>query len=178
MVTGGTPSAPIIGPMPRPSPSVNRPSVSRCIVVAYDAVTIGWRVLLFVAAVAMRMRSVTEPAAPDRVQASFTLNRSEMNAVPRPIASAAVTAVDISAELLAAAAELSAHVRPPIAFQQADAEQLPFEDGCFDRVISTFGVIFAAYQEQAAGELGRVCRRGGRLCLATWAPEGAVADFF
>jgi len=91
---------------------------------------------------------------------------------------AAVTAVDISAELLTAAAELSAHVRPPIAFQQADAEELPFENGRFDRVISTFGVIFAANQEQAAAELGRVCRRGGRLCLATWAPDGAVADFF
>ena len=77
--------------MPRPSPSAKRPPVSRCIVVAYDAVTIGWRVLWLVAAVAMRMRSDTAPAAPHRVHASLMLNRSEMNAEPRPMASASRT---------------------------------------------------------------------------------------
>ena len=91
---------------------------------------------------------------------------------------AAVTGVDISRELLAAAADLSGHVRPVIEFLLADAERLPFEDGAFDAVISTFGVMFALDQGAAAAELGRVCRSGGRLALATWAPEGAVAEFF
>jgi SAM-dependent methyltransferase len=91
---------------------------------------------------------------------------------------AAVTAVDISEELLAAARELSAHVRPPIECRQADAERLPCEDAAFDGVISTFGVMFAFDQAQAAVELGRVCRPGGRLVLATWAPAGTVAEFF
>ena len=93
-------------------------------------------------------------------------------------AGASVTGVDISDELLSAARELSAHVKPPIAFLLADAERLPFEDGAFDGVISTFGVMFAADQRKAAAELARVCRPGGRLALATWAPEGAVAEFF
>jgi ubiquinone/menaquinone biosynthesis C-methylase UbiE len=93
-------------------------------------------------------------------------------------AGATVTAVDISPELLAAATDISAHIQPPIEFQLADAEQLPFDDGVFDGVISTFGVMFAVNQEAAAAELGRVCRPGGRLALATWAPEGAVAEFF
>jgi len=91
---------------------------------------------------------------------------------------AVVTAVDISPELLAAAADLSGHIRPPIEFRLGDAEQLPFDDGTFDGVISTFGVMFAINQAAAAAELGRVCRSGGRLVLATWAPEGAVAEFF
>jgi SAM-dependent methyltransferase len=91
---------------------------------------------------------------------------------------ARVTAIDISAELLSAAEELSAHIQPPITFQLGDAEQLPFPDGSFDGVISTFGVIFAQDQKRAAAELGRVCRKGGRLCLATWAPDGSVAAFF
>jgi SAM-dependent methyltransferase len=91
---------------------------------------------------------------------------------------AAVTGVDISEELLAAARELSAHLRPPIEYRQADAERLPFEDGSFDGVISTFGVMFAFDQAQAAAELARVCRLGGRLVLATWAPAGSVAQFF
>jgi ubiquinone/menaquinone biosynthesis C-methylase UbiE len=89
-----------------------------------------------------------------------------------------VTGVDISQELLAAAADLSRHIRPPIEFRLGDAEQLPFDNGAFDGVISTFGVMFAIDQATAAAELGRVCRSGGRLVLATWAPEGAVAKFF
>jgi SAM-dependent methyltransferase len=93
-------------------------------------------------------------------------------------AGARVTAVDIAADLLAAAQELSAHVRPPITFRLADAENLPFADGVFDGVISTFGVMFAQNQQQAAAELGRVCRKGGRLALATWTRDGAVAQFF
>jgi SAM-dependent methyltransferase len=91
---------------------------------------------------------------------------------------ATVTGVDISPELLAAAGDLSQHVRPAIEFRLADAEQLPFDDGAFDGVISTFGVMFAVNQEAAAAELARVCRSGGRLVLATWAPAGAVAEFF
>jgi len=91
---------------------------------------------------------------------------------------AAVTGVDISEELLTAARELSSHIRPPIEYRQADAERLPFEDGAFDGVISTFGVMFAVNQAQAADELARVCRSGGRLALTTWAPVGAVASFF
>lgn len=90
---------------------------------------------------------------------------------------ARVTAVDISSELLSAAEDLSAHIRPRITFQPGDAEALPFPDASFDGVISTFGVIFAQNQQRAAGELGRVCRKGGRLALATWAPQGSVQEF-
>ena len=93
-------------------------------------------------------------------------------------AGADVVGVDISSNLLAAADELSKHVRPRIEFMLADAEQLPFPDACFDGVISTFGVMFAANQVQAAAELARVCKPGGRLSLATWVPGGAVAEFF
>jgi ubiquinone/menaquinone biosynthesis C-methylase UbiE len=91
---------------------------------------------------------------------------------------AVVTGVDISPALLAAATDLSGHIRPPIEFRLGDAEQLPLDNAAFDGVISTFGVMFAINQAAAAAELGRVCRSGGRLVLATWAPEGAVAEFF
>ena len=90
---------------------------------------------------------------------------------------AVVTGVDISPELLAAASDLSQHIRPPIEFRLADAERLPFDDGAFDGVISTFGVMFAINQEAAAAELTRVCRSGGRLVLATWAPAGPWQNF-
>jgi SAM-dependent methyltransferase len=89
-----------------------------------------------------------------------------------------VNAIDISTALLDAARDLSAHTEPPIAFHRADAEHMPFPDGRFDSVISTYGVMFAQDQRKAAAELGRVCRPGGRLVLATWTPDGAVAEFF
>ena len=91
---------------------------------------------------------------------------------------AAVSAVDIAGALLDAARELSAHIRPPIDFRLADAEHLPFEDGTFDGIISTFGIMFAVDQTQAAAEMGRVCRSGGRIALATWVPGGSVEEFF
>ncbi len=68
--------------------------------------------------------------------------------------------------------------RLPIAFQPADAERLPFPDGSFDVVLSTFGVMFAPDQPRAASELARVARRGGRIGLACWTPEGFLGRLF
>lgn len=92
-------------------------------------------------------------------------------------AGAEVVGVDIADALLDAARELSAHIVPPISYKQGDAEALPFMDGAFEGVISTFGVMFAANQAQAAAELARVCKPGGRLVVAAWVPGGSVAEF-
>ncbi len=62
--------------------------------------------------------------------------------------------------------------------QIADAEQLPFEDGRFDAVVSTFGVMFAPHQDAAARELVRVCRPGGKIGLANWTPDGFIGQLF
>ncbi|WP_425046103.1 class I SAM-dependent methyltransferase [Primorskyibacter sp. S87] len=68
--------------------------------------------------------------------------------------------------------------RLEVAFREADAEDLPFEDGSFDAVTSTFGVMFTANQEAAASELTRVCRSGGRIGLINWTPESFVGQLF
>lgn len=52
------------------------------------------------------------------------------------------------------------------------------DDGEFDAVVSTFGMMFATRPERAAAELARVCRRGGRIALATWTPDGNVFEMF
>src|SRR5580698_571932 len=44
-----------------------------------------------------------------------------------------------------------------ITFRQADAEALPFTDGTFDAVVSTFGVMFTPDQDMAAAKLLRLC---------------------
>jgi ubiquinone/menaquinone biosynthesis C-methylase UbiE len=66
----------------------------------------------------------------------------------------------------------------PIMFEVADAEQLTFPDESFDVVLSTFGVMFAPNQDRVASELLRVTRRGGRIGLASWTPEGFIGQMF
>jgi SAM-dependent methyltransferase len=89
-----------------------------------------------------------------------------------------VTGVDISNELLSAARRIAGSGPGLPRFELADAERLPYADASFDKVISTFGVMFAANQEKAARELARVCKPGGRLVLAAWVPGGSVERFF
>jgi SAM-dependent methyltransferase len=86
-----------------------------------------------------------------------------------------VTAVDFVPSMLERARERAAAERLPIVFREGDAEALPFEDGTFDVVLSTFGVMFAPDQERAAAELLRVCRPGGRIGLACWTDDGFSA---
>ena len=53
-----------------------------------------------------------------------------------------------------------------VQFQTADAEALPFDDGRFDVLLSTFGVMFTADHPRAAREMLRVTRSGGRIGMA------------
>lgn len=65
-----------------------------------------------------------------------------------------------------------------IEFKQADAEALPFADGTFDAVVSTFGVMFTPDHDKAAAELLRVCNSGGRIGLANWTPDSFIGQLF
>lgn len=83
-----------------------------------------------------------------------------------------VTGLDFVPALLERGRERAAAERLQIDFQEGDAEQLPFEDGAFDVVLSTFGVMFCPDHQRAAAELLRVCRAGGTIGLACWTPDG------
>src|SRR5882757_7205886 len=65
-----------------------------------------------------------------------------------------------------------------VEFREADAEALCFGDATFDAVVSTFGVMFTPNQDQAAAELMRVCKSGGKIGLANWTPEGFIGQLF
>jgi SAM-dependent methyltransferase len=91
---------------------------------------------------------------------------------------ASIVAIDLGSDLIEAAKTLAAPAQLKIDFRVGDAEQLPFGDQSFDVVVSTFGVMFASQPERAAAELARVCRKGGRLGLVTWPPEGTIARMF
>ena len=85
-----------------------------------------------------------------------------------------VTGSDYVPALLAKAAERAKAEGLTIDFREADAEALPFEDGFFDVVLSTYGVMFAPNHPVAAAELMRVCAKGGRIGLASWTPTGFI----
>ncbi|MEE1656391.1 class I SAM-dependent methyltransferase [Microvirga sp. CF3062] len=89
-----------------------------------------------------------------------------------------VVATDYVPALLVRARERAEAERLPMTIQTADAEALPFEDGSFDVVVSTFGVMFTPDQERAASELLRVCRKGGKIGLANWTPDGFIGQLF
>jgi ubiquinone/menaquinone biosynthesis C-methylase UbiE len=89
-----------------------------------------------------------------------------------------VVATDYVPALLERAHERAMAERLDISFQEADAEALPFPNGSFDAVVSTFGVMFTPNQERAAAEMVRVCRRGGKIGLANWTPDGFIGQVF
>jgi SAM-dependent methyltransferase len=87
-------------------------------------------------------------------------------------AGADVTAIDPSPRLLEVARQRVGAGR----FEVARAEDLPFEDGSFDRVLSLFAVIFSEQPQRAAAEITRVLKPEGRALLTAWEPQGALND--
>ena len=85
-----------------------------------------------------------------------------------------VTSTDYVPALLEDGKRRAAAERLDVQFQEADAENLPFADGTYDAVLSSFGVMFAPNHARAASEMLRVCRSGGRIGLANWTPRGFV----
>jgi SAM-dependent methyltransferase len=84
---------------------------------------------------------------------------------------AEVTCSDIVPELLEHARRRAELEGLSYGTEVADAQALPFDDGAFDVVTSTIGVVFAADAEKAAAEIVRVLRPGGRFGLTAWVPE-------
>ena len=90
----------------------------------------------------------------------------------------AVTSTDYVDALLARGRARAEAEALDVAYRVADAEQLPFDDGAFDAVVSTFGVMFAPNQVKAAREMLRVCRPGGMIGMANWTPESFIGQLF
>jgi ubiquinone/menaquinone biosynthesis C-methylase UbiE len=89
-----------------------------------------------------------------------------------------VTSTDYVESLLARGRKRAEAEGLQVKFQLADAEDLPFANGSFDAVVSTFGGMFSPDQDRTAAELVRVCRSGGRIGLANWTPEGFIGQMF
>ena len=77
---------------------------------------------------------------------------------------AKVTGLDVNEGMLAVASRAA----PDIDWRQGLAEELPFDDGEFDVVVSQFGLMFFADRVAAIREMLRVLASGGRLAVAVW----------
>jgi len=99
-------------------------------------------------------------------------------AIRAAAAGAQVVGLDITPELFATARRRAAEHDVTVDWLEGDAEELPFEDESFDRVLSTMGVQFAPRHEVVAQELARVCRPGGRIGLVNWTPQGQIGELF
>jgi ubiquinone/menaquinone biosynthesis C-methylase UbiE len=91
---------------------------------------------------------------------------------------AQVTSTDYVPHLLEQGKRRAEAERLPVTFEVADVENLPYADGTFDVVLSTYGAMFAPDQTRTAREMLRVTRSGGRIGMANWTPEGFLGDLF
>ena len=89
-----------------------------------------------------------------------------------------VTSTDYVPHLLEQGKKRADAERLRVKFEVADVENLPFADGAFDVVLSTYGAMFAPDQARTASEMLRVTRAGGRIGMANWTPEGFLGDLF
>lgn len=89
-----------------------------------------------------------------------------------------VTATDVPSDFMRRGRQRIEAESAGVTFVDGDAEALPFGDQSFDAVVSSFGAMFAQDQERAASEMVRVCRRGRRIGLANWTPDGFIGQLF
>jgi SAM-dependent methyltransferase len=99
-------------------------------------------------------------------------------AIRAAAAGAQVVGLDLTPELFETARRRADEHQVTIDWVEGDAEDLPFEDGRFDVVLSVFGVQFAPRHAVVARELARVCRPGGRIGLVNWTPGGQIGELF
>jgi SAM-dependent methyltransferase len=89
-----------------------------------------------------------------------------------------VTGIDIAEPMLVKARERAAQVDAAITFDLGDVEYLPYEDACFDVLVSNFGLVFAPDHANVAAELARVSCPGARLGFTAWKPSSKLAELY
>ena len=91
------------------------------------------------------------------------LTRALASSLP---ASVAITATDLNEAMLDQAAYVG--TSRPVEWRQADAFQLPVEDGSFDAVVCQFGAMFFPDRPAAYREARRVLKPGGHFLFSVW----------
>jgi SAM-dependent methyltransferase len=99
-------------------------------------------------------------------------------ALPEARAGADVTGVDIADNLIEQARARAASEGLTAKFEVGDAEDLQFEDGSFEAVVTMFGAMFAPRPDVVVSEFKRVCKSGGLIAMANWTPQSFAGQMF
>jgi SAM-dependent methyltransferase len=91
---------------------------------------------------------------------------------------ARVVGIDMAPPMVMTARRRAADAGLRVAYEVGDVEDLPHPDESFDVVASNVGAVFSPDHPAVAGELARVCRRGGRLGVTAWRREPAISGLF
>ncbi len=91
---------------------------------------------------------------------------------------ASVVASDLSPGMVERGKARSEAEGYDVEWVEADAEDLPFEDGRFECVGSVFGAVMAPRPDVVAQELFRVVRPGNTVGLVSWVPGGVAQEMF
>ena len=110
--------------------------------------------LLEAAEVAEEMSILDVGCGPGYVSAAA----AERGAIP--------TGLDFSQEMIAIAQKMF----PQIEFREGDAQNLPFAESSFDRVLANFALLHVADPQRACAEACRVLKPGGKFGFTVWAP--------
>ena len=78
---------------------------------------------------------------------------------------ATLTGIDLSSEMLELARQRAADLGRLVELRQGDAQELPFPDVTFDRVVCTYSLCSVPDEVRAIAEMDRVLRPGGLLIL-------------
>ena len=105
----------------------------------------------------LRPRNVCETAAGTGVVTQ---------ALSKALPDAEIVATDLNQPMLDVAQE---RIRSgKVQFRQADAQELPFDEGTFDLLVCQFGAMFFPDKVRGHSEARRVLRTGGTYLLAIW----------
>jgi SAM-dependent methyltransferase len=85
---------------------------------------------------------------------------------------ASVEACDLAPRMVERGRARCAAAGARVGWRVADLQALPYPDGTFDAVLSSFGLPLAPRPDQAVNELVRVARPGGFVAVAAWIPRG------
>jgi SAM-dependent methyltransferase len=91
------------------------------------------------------------------------LTRRLASALPESVS---IVATDLNRPMLNMAAAVGTN--RPVVWREADAMQLPFDDGEFDVVVCQFGAMFFPSKSKAFSEARRVLRAGGVFLFNVW----------
>ncbi|MFN4765357.1 MAG: bifunctional demethylmenaquinone methyltransferase/2-methoxy-6-polyprenyl-1,4-benzoquinol methylase UbiE [Bacteroidota bacterium] len=113
------------------------------------------------------LRMLRERGIPGRVLDVATGTADLALALAADLPEAEVIGVDLSEGMLGVGRQKVERngLRSRVRLEQADAENLPFEDGSFDAVTVAFGVRNFENLDKGLGELQRVLRPGGHLMV-------------